>query len=125
MSCPEYLDRIDLTGLKARGHHGVFDHERENGQDFIVDVSLGIDLESAAKSDDLTQTVDYGPLANDIHEVITGEPVDLIETLALRIVELCLGRDRVGWARATVHKPEAPIEVAFSNVAVTMERSKK
>ena len=125
MSCPEYLDRIDLTGLKARGHHGVFDHERENGQDFIVDVSLGIDLESAAKSDDLTQTVDYGPLANDIHEVITGEPVDLIETLALRIVEACLGHDRVGWARATVHKPEAPIEVTFSNVAVTMERSKK
>ncbi len=125
MTCPNHLDLISLTGLRARGNHGVFDHERVNGQEFIVDVTLGVELESAAKTDDLAQTVDYGPLAYQIRELITGEPVDLIETLALRIVEVCLGHDRVGWARVTVHKPEAPIEVAFSNVAVTMERSKK
>lgn len=125
MSCPVHLDRIDLTGLRAHAHHGVFDHERENGQEFIVDISLGLELETAAKSDDLADTVDYGALANQVHAVLTGDPVDLLETLALRIVGVCLGHDRVGWARVTVHKPEAPIEVAFSNVAVTMERSKK
>lgn len=125
MSCPEHLDRIELTGLSAHANHGVFNHERENGQEFIVDVVLGLELENAAKSDDLADTVDYGALANQVHAILTDEPVNLIETLALRIVEACLGHDRVGWASATVHKPEAPIEVAFSNVAVTMERSKK
>lgn len=69
MSCPEHLDRIDLTGLRAHAHHGVFAHEREHGQEFIVDVSLGLELETAAKSDDLTDTVDYGALANEVHAV--------------------------------------------------------
>ncbi|TXJ06168.1 MAG: dihydroneopterin aldolase [Aeromicrobium sp.] len=125
MSCPEGLDRIDLTGLRVRGNHGVFDHERRDGQVFVIDVSLGLDLEIAAKSDNLADTVHYGELANTVHGIVSGEPVDLIETLVLRIVEACLSLDRVGWTSVTVHKPEAPIEVAFSDVAVTMERSKK
>ena len=125
MSCPEGLDRIDLTGLRVRGNHGVFEHERRDGQVFVIDVSLGLDLETAAKSDNLADTVHYGELANTVHEIVSGEPVDLIETLVLRIVEACLSLDRVGWTSVTVHKPEAPIEVAFSDVAVTMERSKK
>lgn len=124
MRGPAGLDVIELSGLSATGHHGVFDHERRDGQTFVVDVVLGLDLEPAAVTGDLAQTVDYGMLAEGVHAIITGEPVDLIETLALRIVNTCLVSDRVRWARVTVHKPEAPIQVTFTNVAVTMERSK-
>lgn len=124
MRGPAGLDVIELSGLSATGHHGVFDHERRDGQTFVVDVVLGLDLEPAAVTGDLAQTVDYGTLAEGVHAIITGEPVDLIETLALRIVNTCLVSDRVRWARVTVHKPEAPIQVTFTNVAVTMERSK-
>ena len=124
MSCPDGLDRIDLRGIAARGRHGLFAFERENGQPFIVDVCLGLDLGPAATAHDLDRTVDYGTLAQRIHDEITGEPVDLIETLALRMVDLCLEYEPVRWVGVTVHKPQAPIAVTFSDVAVTIERSR-
>lgn len=125
MTRPDGLDRIDLHGITARGRHGVLDHERRDGQTFVADVSLGLDLSLAADRDDLSATVDYGELAQDIHDVIVAEPVDLIESLALRMVDLCLSRPLVRWVSVTVHKPEAPIAVAFTDVSVTIERSKK
>ena len=125
MSPPDGLDRIDLRGISGHGHHGVFEHERRDGQTFRADVSLGLDLGPAAQDDDLAATVDYGKLTQDIHDVITGEPVDLIESVALRMVDLCLAHPLVRWASVTVHKPEAPIEVAIDDVSVTIERSKK
>jgi dihydroneopterin aldolase len=125
MTMPDGLDRIDLVGISAHGHHGVLDHERRDGQTFVADVTLGLDLTLAADDDDLAATVDYGELAKDVHGVIVGAPVDLIESLALRMVDLCLARPLVRWVSVTVHKPEAPIEVAFTDVSVTIERSKK
>jgi 7,8-dihydroneopterin aldolase/epimerase/oxygenase len=125
MSIPDGLDRIDLRGISARGHHGVFPEERRDGQTFVLDVSLGLDLGPAAREHDLTKTVHYGVLAQQVHDAITGEPVDLIETLALRVVDLCLAESSVQWASVTVHKPEAPIAVTFEDVAVTIERSKQ
>jgi len=124
MGIPDGLDRIDLRGIRAHAHHGLFPEERENGQTFVVDVSLGLDLESAARSHDLAATVDYGELANRVHDALVNDPVDLIETVALRVVDLCLQLDQVRWVSVTVHKPEAPILVTFEDVAVTIERSR-
>lgn len=125
MAIPDGLDRIDLRGISAHGHHGVFDDEKENGQTFVVDVSLGLDLGPAAREHDLTKTVHYGVLAQSIHDAIVADPVDLIETVALRMVDLCLAEQSVQWASVTVHKPEAPIAVTFEDVAVTIERSRQ
>ncbi len=125
MAIPDGLDRIDLRGVAAFGHHGLFEHERRDGQMFSADVSLGLDLGPAARAHDLTLSVDYGALAQAIHDIITGEPVDLIETVALRMVDVALGDPSVRWVSVTVHKPEAPIAVTFSDVAVTIERSKQ
>jgi dihydropteroate synthase len=117
-------DRIELTGLRVRGHHGVFEHERRDGQDFVVDVALELDTRAAAASDDLAQTVDYGALATALAAVVGGEPVDLLETLAARLADVCLADPRVGAATVTVHKPQAPIELAFTDVAVTIRRAR-
>jgi dihydroneopterin aldolase len=117
-------DRITLTGLRARGHHGVFDFERAEGQDFVVDVDLELDLSAAAASDDVADTVHYGELADGLVGVITGEPVDLIETLADRLAAVCLADHRVDAATVTVHKPQAPIPHAFTDVAVTLRRAR-
>lgn len=125
MAIPDGLDRIDLRGVAAFGHHGLFEHERRDGQMFIADVSVGLDLGPAAREHDLTLSVDYGGLAQAIHDIITGDPVDLIETVALRMVDVALGDPSVQWVSVTVHKPEAPIAVTFSDVAVTIERSKQ
>ncbi len=117
-------DVIKLSGLTVRGRHGVFAFEREQGQDFVVDVVLELDLAPAAASDDVTDTVHYGELAEALVAVIAGEPVNLIETLADRLVRVCLGDPRVGAATVTVHKPQAPIPHDFADVAVTVRRER-
>ncbi|MEV0728710.1 MULTISPECIES: dihydroneopterin aldolase [Polymorphospora] len=117
-------DRISLTGLRAHGRHGVFDFEREQGQDFVVDVVLDVDLRPAAGSDDVGDTVHYGELAERLVAVVTGEPVNLIETLADRLVAVCLSDVRVNSATVTVHKPQAPIPHDFADVAVTLTRTR-
>ncbi|RKN17067.1 dihydroneopterin aldolase [Micromonospora musae] len=117
-------DRITLTGLRARGRHGVYDFEREQGQDFVVDVVLELDLGPAARSDDVADTVHYGELADRLVAVVTGDPVDLIETLADRLLDVCLTDPRVASATVTVHKPEAPVPHTFTDVAVTMTRGR-
>jgi dihydroneopterin aldolase/2-amino-4-hydroxy-6-hydroxymethyldihydropteridine diphosphokinase len=117
-------DRILLTGLVARGHHGVLSSERRDGQDFAVDVVLELDLRAAAATDDLARTVHYGELARALADVVRGEPVDLLETLAERLLRTCLADPRVEAAEVVVHKPQAPIEEAFGDVAVAVRRTR-
>ena len=116
------LDRIALTGLVVRGLHGVFEHERRQGQDFVVDVVLHLDTRPAAAADDLTRTVHYGDLAVGLADVVRGEPVDLIETLAGRLAQRALTDPIVAAADVTVHKPSAPIPETFADVAVRVRR---
>lgn len=118
------LDEIQLTGLTVFGRHGVFDHERENGQDFVIDLRLHLGLADAAASDDVVDTVHYGELAEKVAAVVGGEPVDLIETLAERISEVVLEDDRIQLVSVTVHKPHAPIPLTFSDVSVTVHRGR-
>lgn len=116
------MDEITLTGLTVFGRHGVFDFEREQGQEFTVDVTLRLDLGPAAASDDVRDTVHYGELAEALAVIIEGEPVDLIETLAERLAVVCLADRRVRSTTVTVHKPHAPIERSFADVSVTVHR---
>jgi dihydroneopterin aldolase len=117
-------DRITLTGLRVRGNHGVYDFERRDGQDFVVDVELELDLARAAESDDVVDTIHYGELAEALAAIVAGEPVNLIETLAQRLVTVCLSDERVSAATVTVHKPQAPISLQFGDVAVTLRRAR-
>jgi len=117
-------DRITLTGVRVRAHHGVFDFERESGQEFVIDVGVAVDLAAAASGDDLDRTVHYGELAEAVVAAVERDPVDLIETVAERVAAVALAFPAVQEVEVTVHKPEAPISVPFADVAVTIVRSR-
>lgn len=117
-------DRITLTGVRVRARHGVFEFEREQGQEFVIDVSVAVDLGAAASGDDLARTVHYGELAEAVVEAVRRDPVDLIETVAERVAGVALAYPAVEEVEVTVHKPEAPISVPFADVAVTIVRSR-
>ena len=117
-------DRLSVVGISAHGFHGVFPAERREGQIFVVDLTLALDTRSAAHSDDLQDTVDYGTLGHKVKQIIEGDPVDLIETLADRIAREALQHPEVQWVDVTVHKPDAPIEATFTDVALTIRRSR-
>ncbi len=116
-------DELTISGIECFAHHGVFDFERREGQVFVIDLTLGLDTAPAAASDDLSDTVDYGSLVARVKAAVESDPVDLIETVVQRIAEVCLSDGRVEWARVTLHKPDAPIDATFRDVALTITRN--
>jgi len=117
-------DTISLLGLRAVGYHGVLPAERAEGQEFVADAVLWLDTSAAAAADDLSFTVDYAALAARLRAVISGEPVNLIETLAARLADACLAESLVSAAEVTVHKPYAPVGVPVRDVTVTIRRTR-
>ncbi|MFC4946767.1 dihydroneopterin aldolase [Pseudonocardia sp. GCM10023141] len=118
-------DRIELRGLRVRGNHGVFEFERRDGQEFVVDVTVWMDLAPAAASDDLADTLHYGELAQRAAAIVGGEPCDLIETVSARIADDVMTDTRVQAVEVVLHKPQAPIPLDFTDVAVVARRSRR
>lgn len=119
------MDCIEIIGIQGFGYHGVFDHERRAGQNFVVDVLLKLDLTKASISDDLKDTIDYGAVSLLVTNAITGTPFSLIEKLAGVIADGLLEEfPALQEVQVTVHKPEAPLKVKFQDVVVTMKRSR-
>lgn len=119
-----FADSILLTGLRANAHHGVLEHERRTGQVFVIDVTVYLDLSTAAATDDLERTIHYGELAAEVVAAVERDPVDLIETVAERVAEVVLAYPQAQLTEVTVHKPGAPIEVPFDDVAVRIVRGR-
>lgn len=117
-------DRITLTGLRVRGNHGVFEHEKRDGQDFFIDITVWLDLTDAAKTDDLAKTMHYGELAERAAAIVGGPARDLIEAVAGDVADDVLSDERVRAVEVTVHKPSAPIPLTFTDVAVTVRRER-
>lgn len=117
-------DELQILGLEVFAHHGVFDFERQQGQKFIFDLVIGLDVTPAAATDKLDKTLDYGELTQQVVSLVQKEPVNLIETLAVRIADLCLTDPIVNWVKVTVHKPQAPISAKFADVTLTITRRK-
>ncbi len=111
--------------MTVHGRHGVFEHERENGQDFVVDITVWIDLAGAGGSDDLADTYDYSALAQLAADVVGGPPRNLIETVGGEIADRVMHDDRVHAVEVVVHKPKAPIAQQFADVAVVIRRSRR
>lgn len=118
-------DRIELRGLTVHGRHGVYEHERVSGQDFVVDITVWIDLADAAASDELADTYDYDALARLAAAVVAGPPRNLIETVGGEIADRVMDDGRVHAVEVVVHKPQAPIQQKFADVAVVVRRSRR
>jgi len=117
-------DRIELRGLRVRGHHGVFEHERRDGQDFVLDIVVWMDLTPAARTDRLEDTLDYGALAERAAAIVGGPPCNLIEAVAGRVADDVFSDVRVQSVEVVLHKPQAPIPLEFADVAVVARRSR-
>jgi 7,8-dihydroneopterin aldolase/epimerase/oxygenase len=118
------MDRIALHGIEVWAHHGATPEERERGQPFVIHLVLELDLDPPARSDDLTDTLDYGPLSAAVAEAATSRSCTLIEAVAGRILDVALRDGRVAAAEVTVDKPHAPLPVTAAGVSVTLRRER-
>lgn len=118
-------DRITLTGLRVHGRHGVYEHERRDGQEFVVDATVWLDLGLATATDELSAALDYAALADHAARIVAGEPCNLIETVADRIATAILtANPQVHAVEVTIHKPTAPLPLTFTDVSTTTYRSR-
>lgn len=118
------MDRIEIRGVRAHGRHGVFEEEKRHGQVFVVDVTLECDLDAAARSDSLGDTVDYGILAQQVDQAVRTTRFDLIEALAGHIADLALVDPSVTAAEVRVAKPDVALPVELGEVAVVVRRER-
>ena len=123
--------KISIKGLRVFAHHGVFDFERQNGQDFYIDATVWVGSPKATLTDNLGDTVHYGDLAKAIVENVKNNPVNLLETLAQRLLDLIMNygggslSGMITKAKVTVHKPNAPIPYDFEDVSVTVKAKRE
>jgi 7,8-dihydroneopterin aldolase/epimerase/oxygenase len=118
-------DRIFITGLALHAYHGIMPHEGKVGQTFTVDIELDIDLADAARSDKVVDTVSYDKVVDCASKAFCGQRCKLIEAAADRVVDAVLESfPRVRKIKVTIHKPHAPIAATFSDVGVTLERTR-
>lgn len=118
------LDVIHLSGVEVFAHHGVFPEEREHGQIFVVDLDVEYDARPAARSDDVLDTINYAQLAEAVHNAVASDPVNLLETLAHRILVQVFSFPTATHARVTIHKPNAPMPVTLAGVSITVARDR-
>jgi len=115
-------DVIRLSGIEVFAHHGVFDHERRDGQTFVVDLEVEYDASEASQSDDVAHTLDYAALAQRAAEVVGGEPVNLLEKLCQQVITALWEFERAQAITVTIHKPHAPMPVTLADASVTLRR---
>ena len=119
--------KIRIRGLRVYGYHGVLEHERSEGQYFIVDATITVDSERAAATDDIANTVSYAEIAQLIAENVRNNPVNLLETLSQRLADEVLFAASP-WAKKVkikVSKPDAPIDLYFEDVSVTAKAKRQ
>jgi dihydroneopterin aldolase len=121
---PFTADRITLAGIEVFAHHGVHQFERDYGQKFVIDVTVALSLAAAGTTDDLSKTLNYGELARQVEVIVKTDPADLIETVAERISAAVLEHPLATAVEVTVHKPQAPLTMKFTDVSVTIVRSR-
>ncbi len=118
------IDKVSITGIEAFGFHGVFEHEKKEGQEFIVDVEFEYDTAKVVQTDFIEDAIDYGAVAILIKSIVEGEPKNLIEKVADEIAQQILNNFKVNSVKVTLHKPHAPIDMEFKDVSVSVERRK-
>ncbi|MDR2897164.1 MAG: dihydroneopterin aldolase [Propionibacteriaceae bacterium] len=112
----DQLDRLSVDGIELFAQHGVFEHERLNGQTFVVDLAWWIDTEAAGRSDDLDATINYALLTEVAARAFAQPVVDLIETAGWRLAQALFDAFPMDYLELVIHKPEAPLVVAFKDV---------
>lgn len=117
-------DQIEICGLEVFAHHGVYDHERRDGQRFVIDVTIDADTHIAARTDDVSDTLDYGTLITEIAQIVRGTQFSLLEALAAHVADALLERRTVSAAAVRIHKPDVALDETVSHIAVTVRRSR-
>lgn len=113
------MDKILVKGLKIFAYHGVNPEEKENGQNFILDITADVNLKTPCLTDNVDDTVSYAKIIKEANRVFLLQKDDLLERAAKRVADALLEKfDKITAVTVLLKKPEAPIKADFEYVAV-------
>lgn len=119
------MDKIEISNLVIFANHGVFKEEKTLGQKFVIDIILQLDTQEAAIKNDLTKSVHYGLLSNEIKDLFTSKSEDLIETCAEEIAQYILNSyEIVKEVTIRVKKPWAPVMLPVDTIFIEITRKR-
>jgi dihydroneopterin aldolase / 2-amino-4-hydroxy-6-hydroxymethyldihydropteridine diphosphokinase len=98
-------DSVFIEKLLIRASHGVLEQERQEPQDFLLDISVTFDASIAGSSDHIVDTLDYGRLREIAQRILAGESRHLLEYLATKIAEEALAYPHAAEATVSIRKP--------------------
>lgn len=117
------MDVMKIRNLRVFAHHGVYERETKNGQNFVINAVIYGDNKAAADTDDLQYAVDYGKVCHFMHAYFQSHTYKLIETAADRLAEeVLLSFPVIHRLELEIRKPEAPIGLPMDYVSVTTEK---
>lgn len=120
------MDKILIRGLKLFAYHGVNPEEKEQGQNFIFDIDLYVNMNKACRSDNVDDTVSYAKVVKTVRRVFTAEKYDLIEKCAQVVANAILEEySDVFKVEITLKKPQAPVNAEFEYMGVNIVRDRK
>ncbi len=121
----KFMDIIKIKGLKLFAYHGVNPEEKENGQDFIFDIDLYVNMNKACSSDDVNDTVSYAKVVKTVRRVFTEEKYNLLEKCAQVVADAIFEEySEVQKLEITLKKPQAPVKAEFEYMAVNIVRTR-
>ena len=120
------MDKILIRDLKIFAYHGVNPEEKRDGQEFVIDMDVSLDMSAACISDELDDTVSYAKIIKTVTAAFTQEKYNLLEKAAQVCVDAVFAEyDRINAVRIVLKKPHAPIKADFGFVAAELYRERK
>ncbi|MDQ3878331.1 MAG: dihydroneopterin aldolase [Actinomycetota bacterium] len=119
----ERAGHITVRGLAVEAHIGVTDEERRNPQKLLIDVDIEADLSAAALSDDVSDTIDYGTIVEEVARLVESSNHRLLERLGAEIAELICSKRHVGRVTVVVAKESPPVEQTVDGISVGVTRT--
>lgn len=119
------LDSIIIKDLQLYAYHGVNEEEKIDGQNFVFDIKVWLDLKTACETDNVEDTVSYAKIIKKVRSVFTAEKYDLLEKAAQVVSDAIFDEfEKVRECEIVLKKPEAPIKADFGYVAVSIRRKR-
>lgn len=120
------MDKILVRNLKIFAYHGVNPEEKENGQNFVIDIDAFVDIDVPCRTDDVEDTVSYAKIIKETVKIFISQKDDLLERASQRVADGLFERfDKIQALRILLKKPEAPIKADFEYVGVEIFRERK
>ncbi len=116
------MDYIFVNGLAIKARIGIYEWEQQIEQTVLIDIEMGINVQSAASADNISESVNYFNVAETIKALFAAKNFNLVESAAETIATKVFQDYPIEWLKLRVGKPHALADAALVGVVIERQR---